>query len=35
MHQRLKSALGKGAEPREILVDLDGEGYDGGGQTMV
>jgi S-DNA-T family DNA segregation ATPase FtsK/SpoIIIE len=25
----------KGAEPRDILVDLDGEGYDGGGQTMV
>jgi S-DNA-T family DNA segregation ATPase FtsK/SpoIIIE len=24
-----------GAEPRDILVDLDGEGYDGGGQTMV
>ena len=26
---------GKGAEPRDILVDLDGEGYDGSGQTMV
>ncbi len=25
----------KGAEPRDILVDLDGEGYDGGGQSMV
>ncbi len=25
----------KGAEPRDILVDLDNEGYDGGGQTMV
>jgi S-DNA-T family DNA segregation ATPase FtsK/SpoIIIE len=25
----------KGAEPRDILVDLDGEGYDGGGQQMV
>jgi S-DNA-T family DNA segregation ATPase FtsK/SpoIIIE len=25
----------KGAEPRDILVDLDGEGYDGSGQTMV
>jgi S-DNA-T family DNA segregation ATPase FtsK/SpoIIIE len=25
----------KGAEPRDILLDLDGEGYDGGGQTMV
>jgi hypothetical protein len=35
MHQLLNSALGNGAEPRDILVDLDGEGYDGGGQTMV
>ncbi len=25
----------KGAEPRDILIDLDGEGYDGGGQSMV
>ena len=25
----------KGAEPRDILIDLDGEGYDGGGQQMV
>lgn len=25
----------KGAEPRDILMDLDGEGYDGGGQQMV
>jgi len=25
----------KGAEPRDILLDLDGEGYDGGGQQMV
>ena len=25
----------KGAEPRDILVDLDGEGYDGSGQQMV
>lgn len=25
----------KGAEPRDILLDLDGEGYDGGGQSMV
>jgi S-DNA-T family DNA segregation ATPase FtsK/SpoIIIE len=25
----------KGAEPRDILVDLDHEGYDGGGQSMV
>ncbi len=25
----------KGAEPRDILLDLDGQGYDGGGQTMV
>ncbi|MFM7816163.1 MAG: DNA translocase FtsK 4TM domain-containing protein [Verrucomicrobiota bacterium] len=25
----------KGAEPRDILVDLDGEGYDGNGQQMV
>jgi S-DNA-T family DNA segregation ATPase FtsK/SpoIIIE len=24
-----------GAEPREILIDLDGEGHDGGGQSMV
>ena len=26
---------GKGAEPRDILLDLDGEGYDGNGQSMV
>jgi S-DNA-T family DNA segregation ATPase FtsK/SpoIIIE len=26
---------GKGAEPREILIDLDGEGYDGGTQRLV
>jgi S-DNA-T family DNA segregation ATPase FtsK/SpoIIIE len=26
---------GKGAEPRDILVDLDGQGYDGSGQTLV
>jgi S-DNA-T family DNA segregation ATPase FtsK/SpoIIIE len=25
----------KGAEPRDILLDLDGQGYDGGGQEMV
>ena len=25
----------KGAEPRDILLDLDGPGYDGGGQSMV
>jgi S-DNA-T family DNA segregation ATPase FtsK/SpoIIIE len=25
----------KGAEPRDILIDLDGEGHDGGGQSMV
>jgi S-DNA-T family DNA segregation ATPase FtsK/SpoIIIE len=25
----------KGAEPRDILLDLDGEGHDGGGQEMV
>ena len=25
----------KGAEPRDILLDLDGEGYDGGGQQAV
>ncbi len=25
----------KGAEPRDILLDLDGEGYDGGGQNLV
>ncbi|MFO1459055.1 MAG: DNA translocase FtsK [Verrucomicrobiota bacterium] len=25
----------KGAEPRDILIDLEGEGYDGGGQSMV
>jgi len=25
----------KGAEPRDILIDLDGEGYDGRGQSMV
>jgi S-DNA-T family DNA segregation ATPase FtsK/SpoIIIE len=25
----------KGAEPRDILIDLDGEGHDGGGQQMV
>jgi S-DNA-T family DNA segregation ATPase FtsK/SpoIIIE len=25
----------KGAEPRDILIDLDGEGHDGGGQEMV
>ncbi len=25
----------KGAEPRDILIDLDGTGYDGGGQEMV
>lgn len=26
---------GKGAEPRDILVDLDGQGYDGSGQSLV
>ena len=26
---------GKGAEPRDILIDLDGEGHDGGGQSAV
>jgi len=25
----------KGAEPREILIDLDGGGADGGGQSAV
>jgi DNA segregation ATPase FtsK/SpoIIIE-like protein len=25
----------KGAEPREILIDLDGEGHDGAGQQAV
>ncbi len=25
----------KGAEPRDILLDLEGEGYDGGGQSLV
>jgi DNA segregation ATPase FtsK/SpoIIIE, S-DNA-T family len=25
----------KGAEPREILIDLDGEGHDGSGQNLV
>ena len=25
----------KGAEPRDILLDLDGQGYDGSGQSMV
>ncbi|MBN8249135.1 MAG: DNA translocase FtsK, partial [Verrucomicrobia bacterium] len=25
----------KGAEPRDVLIDLDGEGYDGRGQSMV
>ncbi|MEN9676937.1 MAG: hypothetical protein RIS76_2833 [Verrucomicrobiota bacterium] len=25
----------KGAEPRDLLIDLDGQGYDGGGQSMV
>ena len=25
----------KGAEPRDVLLDLDGQGYDGGGQSMV
>ncbi len=25
----------KGAEPRDILIDLDGEGHDGGGQSAV
>ena len=25
----------KGAEPRDILIDLDGEGHDGGGQQLV
>ncbi len=24
-----------GAEPRDILIDLDGEGHDGGGQEAV
>jgi S-DNA-T family DNA segregation ATPase FtsK/SpoIIIE len=24
-----------GAEPRDILIDLDGEGHDGGGQSAV
>jgi len=26
---------GKGAEPREILIDLDGGGADGSGQALV
>ncbi len=26
---------GKGAEPREILIDLDGGGADGSGQSLV
>jgi S-DNA-T family DNA segregation ATPase FtsK/SpoIIIE len=26
---------GKGAEPRDILIDLDGGGADGGGQQAV
>jgi S-DNA-T family DNA segregation ATPase FtsK/SpoIIIE len=26
---------GKGAEPRDILIDLDGSGFDGGGQRLV
>jgi S-DNA-T family DNA segregation ATPase FtsK/SpoIIIE len=26
---------GKGAEPRDILIDLDGTGMDGGGQEAV
>jgi S-DNA-T family DNA segregation ATPase FtsK/SpoIIIE len=26
---------GKGAEPRDILIDLDGTGADGGGQSAV
>jgi S-DNA-T family DNA segregation ATPase FtsK/SpoIIIE len=26
---------GKGAEPRDILIDLDGTGMDGGGQSAV
>ena len=25
----------KGAEPRDILIDLDGEGHDGAGQHAV
>jgi S-DNA-T family DNA segregation ATPase FtsK/SpoIIIE len=25
----------KGAEPRDILLDLEGEGYDGGSQSLV
>jgi S-DNA-T family DNA segregation ATPase FtsK/SpoIIIE len=25
----------KGAEPRDILIDLDGQGHDGGGQSAV
>ncbi|MFM8469333.1 MAG: DNA translocase FtsK, partial [Limisphaerales bacterium] len=25
----------KGAEPRDILIDLDGEGHDGAGQQAV
>jgi DNA segregation ATPase FtsK/SpoIIIE-like protein len=25
----------KGAEPRDILIDLDGSGFDGGGQRLV
>jgi hypothetical protein len=25
----------KGAEPRDILLDLDGSGYDGSGQSLV
>jgi len=27
--------LSNGAEPRDILIDLDGEGHDGGGQSAV
>jgi len=26
---------GKGAEPRDILIDLDGSGFDGGSQRLV
>ncbi|MEY3546025.1 MAG: Ftsk gamma domain, partial [Verrucomicrobiota bacterium] len=25
----------KGAEPRDILIDLDGGGFDGGSQRLV
>ena len=35
MHSRHKTGPSKGAEPRDNLLDLDNQGYDGGGQSMV